>query len=78
MPSLVNLCLNDNSIRDEGIKELANGLMERFSAQFKNEIVFEVNLPLLHLGISKTQVSDNGFKYLIQRFENMNRKILSH
>lgn len=54
MPSLVNLCLNDNSIRDEGIKELANGLMERFSAQFKNEIVFEVNLPLLHLGISKT------------------------
>lgn len=65
MPALVNLTLNDNLIRDEGIKELANGLMERFSAQFKNELVFEVNLPLQHLGISKTQLSDNGFKYLI-------------
>lgn len=67
---LSTLILDQNDLQDEGIKELANSLTERFQALSQDQSYAGVLwLPLTHLSISDVQMTDNGFKYLIQRFE---------
>jgi hypothetical protein len=74
-PLLTSLDVSQNMLLDSGVVELANGLMERFKASQKQRDSQFVKLPLLDLNIKQTEMSDLGFKQLLQRFESMHQTI---
>ena len=59
-PELLQLIFSKNSLKDEGIKELATGLFERYMStrKFNNRL-------LKNLEIKQTSMTDYGFKYLM-------------
>lgn len=68
---LSTLILDKNDLQDEGVKELANCLTDRFAAINSDQFSNTIWMPLIHLSISDVQMTDNSFKYLMQRFENI-------
>ena len=77
------ICNND--ICNEGIRELANGLFERFNVMEvyaktvnldDHAILANIHMPLDNLSLSNTAFTDFGFKYFLQRLEGIHlRKV---
>ena len=73
--SLTSLILDNNNICNEGLRELANGLFERFNVMevlnktstlsSPNQILVEIQMPLDNLSLSNTAFTDFGFKYFL-------------
>ena len=74
-PVLTSLDVSQNMLLDSGVIELANGLMERFKANLKQRDSQFVKLPLLYFNIKQTEMSDLGFKQLLQKFESIHQSI---
>eukprot|EP00347_Sterkiella_histriomuscorum_P012808 403367150 len=67
---LRSLLINRNTIYDAGLQNLAVGLFERYQLlESRNSNLSTIPIPIQRLGISDTKFTDNGFKYLLQRFE---------
>ena len=73
--SLTSLVLDSNNICNEGLRELANGLFERFNVMevlnktsrlnSSNSILVDIQMPLDNLSLSNTAFTDFGFKYFL-------------
>ena len=75
--------LDKNDLGNDGVRELANGLIERFNSmerenngildtdQGHNLMTDYIQMPVQSLSISNTALTDFGFKYLLQRIENI-------
>ena len=83
--ALTSLILDNNDICNEGIRELANGLFERFNVMEvyaktvnldDHAILANIHMPLDNLSLSNTAFTDFGFKYFLQRLEGIHiRKV---
>jgi len=69
---LVSLVLDRNDFGNDGLRELANGMIDRFnsldresSAVDHNSITNGIYMPLQNLSIRNTAFTDVGFKFLI-------------
>ena len=58
------LNLSKNPIKDEGIKEVANGILDR-----ADSVDHEKQYYITSLAIRDTQIGDAGFKYLLSKLE---------
>ena len=76
------MVLDKNDLGNDGIRELANGLIDRFNAMDRDSsnVYFTVDLttnimsnyiqmPIQSLSIAQTAFTDYGFKFLLQRME---------
>lgn len=83
---LQSISLDKNDLHDDGIRELINGISDRFNNQeklnFPNQLNFgrmnndqnnssNIQMPLASLSLSNTAMSEAGFKYMIAQFGKM-------
>ena len=64
--------IQGNDIKDQGFKEIVDGVLERFQTVDHEE---SFKMPLGELNVRNCQIGENGFKYFIQKFEMIKSKI---
>ena len=74
--------MDRNELHDEGVRELMNGLMDRFLNQERESFdkmnsqtsPASINMPLMSLSLSKTEMTDLGFKNMLGQFSKMHQR----